>query len=303
MAAKLWMVSSGKGGVGKTFITSSLGITLSKLEKKVLLIDCDSEGANLHTLLGQPLSKITLSDYWSGNKKLKECVLEAQIPRLSYIQGQWEQWSRADLNTKDMQRLATDARDLSYDIVIFDMGSGANKLNLELFECADEKFLVINPELTSIEKTYRFIESIISNQLQKNCNNQTYQKVIEAISTYRYQHKIGITSFRDFISEFVDTKSLLDLDQKPVRILVNQSRSQQDRDLGYSMQSVCRKYYDMPVSYIGHLDFDNAVWQSVRIRRPVLIDKPFTPLAGQLLSVAKDLTQSNFISQFFKAVV
>jgi len=88
-----------------------------------------------------------------------------------------------------------------------------------------------------------------------------------------------------------------------VHMIVNQSRSQQDRDLGFAVQSVCRKFYDLPIHYLGWIDYDNAVWQSVRGRTPVLVDKPFTPLAGQFLSMSKELTQTNFVSQFLKAVV
>mgnify|MGYP001225661880 CR=1 FL=1 len=305
MAAQLWVIGSGKGGVGKTFITSSLGITLSKLDKKVLLIDLDFGGANLHTALGCPLSEKTVFDFWSGAKTLKECVQETQIPRLSYVQGHWDQWAPFALSLENVRKLIEHSRELPFDIVIFDLGPGASEFHLELFHRCDEKFLVVNPEPTSIEKTYRFMESLITWTLKENATPEAFTQLVQALGQYRAKHSVGAFSFRDYLKDAVGFQFdyFAGLDQKPVRMIINQARSQQDRDLGYSMQSVCRKFYDMPLSYLGWIDYDNAVWQSVRVRTPVLIDKPFTPLAGQFLSMSKDLTQTNFVSQFLRAVV
>ncbi|MCX7978519.1 MAG: ATP-binding protein, partial [Bdellovibrionaceae bacterium] len=52
---------------------------------------------------------------------------------------------------------------------------------------------------------------------------------------------------------------------------------------------VCDKYYDLKIDYAGSIDFDNAVWQSVRSREPVLLAQPFTPLAGQFLGICKHI--------------
>jgi flagellar biosynthesis protein FlhG len=305
MAAQLWVIGSGKGGVGKTFIVSSLGITLSKLDKKILLIDLDFGGANLHTSLGCPHSDTNLFHYWSGEKKLRDCVLETQVPRLSYVQGHWDQWTPMSQDLEKGRQLVADARELNYDIVIFDVGPGATEFHLDLFHQADEKFLVVSPEPTSIEKTYRYLESLITWTLKESATPDAYQRLLKALSQYRSKHSVGAFSFHDYLSNAVGFQFdyFAQLDQKPVRMIVNQARSQQDRDLGYSIQSVCRKFYDLPVHYVGWIDYDNAVWQSIRVRRPVLIDKPFTPLAGQFLSMSRELTQTNFVSQFLRAVV
>lgn len=305
MAAQLWVIGSGKGGVGKTFITSSLGITLSKLDKKVLLVDLDFGGANLHTALGKVHSTTTIADYWAGTKSLKECFLDTHIPRLTYIQGHWDQWTPFALNLENVRKMIKESRELPFDIVIFDLGPGASEFHLELFHQADEKFLIVCPEPTSIEKNYRFMESLIMWTLKENATPDAYARLVTSLGQYRAKHHVGAFSFRDYLTDAVGFQFdyFSALDQKPVRMIVNQARSQQDRDLGYSMQSVCRKFYDMPLSYLGWIDYDNAVWQSVRVRTPVLVDKPFTPLAGQFLSMSKELTQTNFVSQFLRAVV
>src|SRR5271166_4745706 len=66
----IWAVGGGKGGVGKSFISSSLAICLARMGKTVTLIDLDLGGANLHTCLGQKINlkpnRRTLSDFLKG---------------------------------------------------------------------------------------------------------------------------------------------------------------------------------------------------------------------------------------------
>ncbi|MEI6092599.1 MAG: P-loop NTPase, partial [bacterium] len=60
---KVWAVGGGKGGVGKSLIAANLGIMLARESEKVVLVDLDLGGANLHTCLGVDLPKYTLSDF------------------------------------------------------------------------------------------------------------------------------------------------------------------------------------------------------------------------------------------------
>jgi flagellar biosynthesis protein FlhG len=56
----IWTIGGGKGGSGKSFITANIGICLSKLGVRVILIDADLGGANLHTFLGIPPPNLSL---------------------------------------------------------------------------------------------------------------------------------------------------------------------------------------------------------------------------------------------------
>lgn len=306
MAAKVWVVGAGKGGVGKTFFTSSLGITLSKLGHRVLLVDFDMAGANIHTTFGLPLNEKNMSLYLAGDSSLQKLVQTTNIPRLSYIQGVWNEWLAHDLLKTDCRKLISDCAHLNYDYVIIDLGPGASTCHLELFAGADEKILVTTPEPTCIEKTYRFIEAYMCHQLKSSCTKEAYEKLLKNLKDYRGAHKTDHFSFRKYLASQpgVTINNFEALEQKPVRLAVNCARSRQDQDLGFSIKSVCSKYYDFSVDYLGAIDFDNAVWQSIRNREPVLIEKPFTPLAGQYLTIAKVLsTPTEVLTNLYRTAV
>lgn len=289
--AKLWVVASGKGGVGKTFVSSSLGITLSKLGHSVVIVDLDLSGANIHTSLGLPPSHMNIRHFFEGVKTLQELVIPTPFPHLSYVQGFWDSWTPTDFSYAQVQSLIPELKKLRADYVIVDLGAGALEAHLEIFKSANEKFLVTSPEPTSIEKTYRFIEAYVCNSLRANATPDAYGNMISTLRNHRQRTLEKPFSFRSYLKE--ETGINFDffeaLSAAPVRLIMNSSRSQSNSDLGHSVRSVCHKYYDLSIDYLGAIEFDNAVWQSIRSREHVLVAQPFTPLGGQFLATCKHL--------------
>lgn len=287
----LWAVGSGKGGVGKTFVASSLAITLSKLGHTVTVVDLDTGGANIHTAFGVGPSHVGLRDFFEGSRDLKSCVTVTPLLSVSFIQGFWDTWVPTELAVSQVSLLLEECKKLECDYVIFDLGPGAVESHLEIFKIADERFLITTPEPTSIEKTYRFLEAFICYGLKENSIPEVYEKLIKSLREYRREGFQKNFSFKDFLNQNEGVNKLFfnHICSNPVRLLLNSSRSQANYDLGFSIQSVCNKYYDLSLDYIGGLDYDNAVWQSVRNREAALIAQPFTPLAGQFLSICKQL--------------
>lgn len=291
VAAKLWVIGSGKGGVGKTFVSTSLGITLSKLGHSVALVDLDLSGANIHTALGVPPAQVNIRHYFEGEKQLQELMLPTPFPRLSYIQGFWDSWTPTDYSVGQIQSLMPELRKLQVDYVIVDLGPGAQEVHLDLFKAADEKILITTPEPTSIEKTYRFIEAFVCHSLRENATPDAYSNIVSILRNHRQNALKKPFSFRSYLKDQtgIHYNFFEALSTTPVHLIVNSARSQSNIDLGYSMKSVCNKYYDLGIDYLGAIDFDNAVWQSVRSRNHFLAAQPFTPLAGQFLATCKHL--------------
>lgn len=279
---QMWVVGSGKGGVGKTFVSTSIGITLSKLGHQVIIVDMDLSGANVHTSLGMEPSHLSLRHYFDGEKQIGEVVLPTPHLKLSYIQGLWDTWNSYEVSVEQITKMIPELKKLNADYIIVDLGVGASPAHMEFFKAADEKILVTNPEPTTIEKTYRYIESYISSSMQDELTKEQFDQLIMQLREYRQGTLEEEMSFKQLLSGRSFTKI-------PIRLVMNSSRSQTNHELGYSMKSVTKKYYDLGLDYIGAIDYDNAVWQSVKGCEHVLFAQPFTPLAGQFLSVCKHL--------------
>ena len=53
-------------------------------------------------------------------------------------------------------------------------------------------------------------------------------------------------------------------------------------EVGYGVRNVCKKYFGFNLDYLGHLEYDSAVWQSVRRKRPLTIEFPSSPLVPNI---------------------
>ena len=64
-----------------------------------------------------------------------------------------------------------------------------------------------------------------------------------------------------------------------IGIIMNQVRTKEDRDLGESMSVICNRYFGFSSQFLGSTRYDDAVWKSVRIRRPLILDYPLSAIA------------------------
>jgi flagellar biosynthesis protein FlhG len=74
-------------------------------------------------------------------------------------------------------------------------------------------------------------------------------------------------------------------------IILNQARTRQEIDLGHALQSTCSKYFGFPCEFLGGLEYDNAVWQSLRQRNHLLMANRQSHLYAQLMSIARKIAK------------
>ena len=119
--AHVWPIGGGKGGSGKSFITSSLGRLSAELGKKTLIIDLDLGAANLHTLVGVPEPKKGFSDFI--RKKiplLEDTVVETPSANLFLISGAHDNFDIANLSYEQKIRTLRAIAKLDFDRILLD---------------------------------------------------------------------------------------------------------------------------------------------------------------------------------------
>lgn len=290
----IWAVGGGKGGIGKSFISSSIAMCLARMGKSVTLVDLDLGSANLHTCLGLKVPKESLSDFISGRvDDLKEIAVSTETQGLQFISGFNDALNIADLDHKAKARLVRALRSLQTDYVILDLGAGTGENTLDFFLSADQKIVAVTPEPTSIENAYRFMKSAFYRRLRDVEGELGLQDLIAAAMDPNNGH--GIKSPSDLIRHVSTTNpeagrrlqnSVNDFN---MQILINQVRTHEDIEIGNSMRSVCSKYFGVDATYLGHIDHDNAVWQALRKRRPLMVEFPYSSIVGQFLRITKNL--------------
>jgi flagellar biosynthesis protein FlhG len=295
---KIWAIGGGKGGVGKSLVSANVAICLALMGNKVVAVDLDLGGANLHTCLGLPIPQVTLSDYVSKKiTNFEDLLVSTPINNLKIISGAQDELGMANLKHMHKNQIIRKLHDLDADYILFDLGAGTAFNTIDFFITADKGILVVLPEPTSIENTYRFIKSVFYRRLKM----VEGVAEIEAFINESMNAKIasgGTTSPSDLVRRITETNPEVGLriknemaDFRP-NLIINQVRSQADIDIGYSIQSVCRKYFGIEMTFPGYLDYDQSVWQSVRKRKPLLIEYPNSKLVNNFDRIVNRLIES-----------
>lgn len=152
-------VSSGKGGVGKTFLAVNLAVSIREQGKKVILLDADLGTANADILLGTR-SKKGLYDVMQGRSSLLEAVITTSygVDLLSGVSGVR---SIADSTAEQRERLKRELLSLEYyDVVLIDTGAGISSSVVDFIVGTDELLLVATGEPTSIQDAYSLLKSL-----------------------------------------------------------------------------------------------------------------------------------------------
>jgi flagellar biosynthesis protein FlhG len=157
-------ITSGKGGVGKTFLAANLAASLVKRGERVLVFDANLGLANLDVMLGlQP--KHTLQDVFAGKATLEQATLAAPGGFSVLLAGSGlVEYARLtpDLREHLMHTLDT-VRPL-YDRVLLDTGAGISDVVLYAVSLADDVLVVATPEPTSLTAAYAAIKVLASQQ-------------------------------------------------------------------------------------------------------------------------------------------
>ncbi len=153
-------IASGKGGVGKTWFSISLGEALARMNRRVLLVDCDVGLANIDVQLGLRPA-VDLSRIVMGEAPLSHAIQQVDaigldvLPGLSgsgYLGGLdplMVGWIRGEL-----RRSCED-----YDIIVLDLPSGVEHGVRELMRHADDEIIITTSEPTALTDAYALIKA------------------------------------------------------------------------------------------------------------------------------------------------
>ncbi len=290
---EIWAIGGGKGGTGKTFFSANLGVGLSQMGKKVLLIDADLGCANLHTCLGVS-AKNTLSDFIQGHvRKIQEVLVPTGIPNLALISGAHDYLEIANPKHTQKMRLIRQIHELDAEYIILDLGAGTSFTSLDFFLMAQTGILIVLPEPTSVENVYRFIKSAFYRRFKQVARDPEVRAVIT--EAMRENNGCGLRTPRDLIERVSQMSSDIGIKLKEAvyafrpKLIVNQVRCKDDITLGRSMRSACLRYYGISVEYIGYIEYDDAVWQATKKCRPLWLESPYCRTAEFLKHVLDNL--------------
>ena len=162
---EVYVITSGKGGVGKTTTTANIGAALAMEGKKVVLVDADIGLRNLDVVLGLENRIVyDLIDVTEGTCRLKQALVRDKRFDSLYLLPAAQTRDKTAVSPKQMQDLCKELRD-QFDYVLIDCPAGIEQGFKNAVAGADKAIVVTIPEVSAVRDADRIIGLLASNDL------------------------------------------------------------------------------------------------------------------------------------------
>ncbi len=298
-ARRLIAVGGSKGGVGKSLVAMSLAVYVAQLGKRVILVDADPTGANMHLSLGVARDKVSRQD----DESFEASLADTNVPGLRLLVAPIEASAGGALKAARKTRLLQSLRSIAADDVIIDVGPGTSTVASDLFLAADLGVLVTVPEPAAIEMTYRFVRATFVRDLRRQLRNdrtrlRSFDRLlgekpppgtVPMTTPGGLPLPLDLARYLMRVDAPLGELAALTLARMRPRLVVNQTRVRTDVELGTWMQQVSARRLGVAIDPLGHVEHDDAVWLANRRKRPLLVDGPSSKAARGLERIARRL--------------
>jgi len=304
---KVMALASGKGGVGKTVLTASLGVGLAALGKEVILIDADFGGANLHTCMGFLEPKYTFLDYYTLQREtLEDIILDSPIENLKLISGACGTLGMANPKYSQKQKLIRDLRNLNADYIIMDLAAGSSYNVIDFFLAVDEKIVVATPEPTAIQEAFDFIKLCLIRKLQQAFKNES--EILSVLEIEGLNNMIQLNApIADLMEKAIKTNPEIgqrveeELSSFHPKFILNMVMEPDEIKEGMSIKTAAAELLAIDIDYIGYIGYDETMRQAVKDLRPFILHNPGSRASRDIAKIVTlKLLQKNRVEAYLR---
>ncbi len=292
---KLWAIGGGKGGIGKSIFTLGLGISLARLGKRVILMDADLGGANLHTLMGVRYPAHTLEDFLLKRvENLEDTVLDTQIAGIGLICGADDILGAANPTYSQKIRVLNQIASLPADFVLLDLGAGTSFNTLDFFNYSAGKIAVFTSQATSLQNVYGFLKNSLFRRISREFAKD--EEVLWLLhQTGSKAPEVKIESLSELLNllqrkkpdQYRELRQLLRDYQ--VLVVVNMIKADRDFQAAQIIQNVSNRFLELSPQVLGYLHYDQAIEQAVNQMVPFPMNVQKSRAAVELREIAQTI--------------
>ncbi|MGN0740489.1 MAG: P-loop NTPase [Treponema sp.] len=285
-------IASGKGGVGKSAIAVNLSILLAQKGKKVVLIDFDLGGANLHTLLGLKNNHSGIGNFiYKQESSFEPLLQQTSVPNLQFIAGDCLFPGTANMGFFIKRKLVKEIEALDADYAVLDLGGGTTYNTLDFYLLTYNSLLVTSPELTSVLNAYSFLKAAAYRFLNRQFKAKSPER--EAIENYIKNSAAGAeSSFVALVGaicgQFPQTgeRARAELAKYRPQVILNMGKTTQDLEMARRLRSLVWNKLNIAIDFVGFTPRDTGIELAVATRVPLALSNPQSPFVTQLNAAA-----------------
>lgn len=263
---QIWAVGGGKGGVGKSTVSTLLAFWLARMGNKTILMDVDLGGANIHTFMGIKSPPRTLNDFIARRyDSLEDISIETEVENLRIICGACDILTLANPHVAQKAKIIQNLSKLDAKYIVLDLGAGTSFNVLDFFLVAHRKIVVLTPQPISIQNAYAFVRNAVYRRLSRLSSQQPYLQALirTAMDTH---NELRVKTIRDLFQVIEDAQGkdvMSDLEHEIGRIqpkvITNMITNPKDKNAGRVIQLVAEKYLMIHPTNLGGVVFDKQL--------------------------------------------
>ncbi|HLK35254.1 MAG TPA: helix-turn-helix domain-containing protein [Polyangiaceae bacterium] len=290
-AGRFIAVGAGRGGVGKSLVAVNLAVYLAQLGKRVVLVDADAAGSNLHAHFALKAGRREPDLAEKGADALRGALVATSVPGLALLPAAHDATTpSATLRGGRKGRWLGALRSLPSDYLVVDVGPGQGDLALDLMLAADIAIAVTVPEPPAIETTYRFLRAAFRRRLRRvlardKLRSAIVERALADLGTL--PAPIELVRRLAKMDRPLAEVAWAEAQALRVQLVVNQTRVRSDTELGAWMSGLVSRHYGVILDELGHIEQDDTVWLTVRRNKPLLVDSPTSKSARNVERLAR----------------
>jgi len=284
----IWAVGGGKGGVGKSVLSTIFALWLARMGKRTIIVDVDLGGANVHTLLGIKSPPKTINDYITKKyPNLEDICINTGVENLRLLSGASEILSLANLQFAQKVKIIQGLRQLNAEYVILDLGAGTSYNVLDFFLIAQRQVVMLTPQPISIQNSYAFVRNAVYRKLSRITSQKPGMLSIIK-SAMDPKNELNVRTIKELFQVIrndggADAADFLKKELATIQpaLVTNMVRNQKDRNAGSIIQLVSEKYLMINPMDLGGIVYDNQLNTLVSGMTPLTeIDQSSEAFAG-----------------------
>ncbi|ASQ29154.1 ATP-binding protein [Borrelia miyamotoi] len=292
-------VASGKGGVGKSLFSANIAICLANEGKKVLLVDLDLGGSNLHSMLNI-IPKKSIGTFLKTKIPFNNIIIESNIKNLSFIAGDSDIPELANIAIFQKKRIINNLKNLNYDYLIIDLGAGTTFNTIDFFLMSNRGVIVTIPTVTATMNAYLFLKNAIFRLISKVFIKET--KAYKIISDIKKDssdlQKIYIPNLLLKIEAYDPDnyeKFMKIFSQFSPFIIFNMLNTPDDIKKTEKILKSAKNYLNVNLQSIGSIYKDELVDKALNHQIPITIYKPTSLTSKSMQKIAKKLIELEIV--------
>jgi flagellar biosynthesis protein FlhG len=301
---KIVAVGGAKGGVGKSVFATNLAVFLSTKGFKIVIIDLDLGGANVHLYLGKNfLLKQNINDFLKKRvNTLEEIKVKSDYgPYL--IGGSSSELGTANIEFMKKMRLIKAIGNIDADYIILDLSGDMSLNSLDFFLQADYGIVVTTPESASYMSSYHFIKEALYRKLRRLFGPESKFRGERDIDLEKFIHKMTLSSdalkmntiegFMEKVRESrpqslpLITKALSEI--HPCLVLNKVPQFSNIHHVPSMIQEVSKRWLSKEVTYLGEISAQIEIEASVLDQVPVIARYPRGRMAMEMENIVNNL--------------